>query len=785
MEAGPGTRETATHRRHRRIVIALACLTIVAGGALFYFQFPAQNNKLQPRINNPTLQWAGSDAGYVEAATCTGCHREIWETYRHTGMGRSFARPRPEAMVEDFTKANTFFHEASDRHYRMYARDGRYYQRRHQVGFDGREINVVEKEIHFVLGSGNHARTYLNRTPEGRIFELPIAWYSEKGGYWAMNPGYDQPNQYDFSREITQECIFCHDAYPEITPGSDRFGSEPRFPGRIPEGIDCQRCHGPGLRHVQAVQGGKKQAIREAIVNPARLPADLQLEVCMQCHLETTSTRLPHSILRFDRGAFSYRPGQPLSDYVLHFDHAPGTGWDDKFQIAHQAYRLRMSSCFQKSGGRLTCTTCHNPHAAPRGQAAIERYTAACRACHATTLEKQIAARKHTNVPNCLECHMPKRRTDDVVHVVMTDHYIQRSKPARDLLAPLKERHETEETVYAGPVALYYPPQLPPGPDSELYLAVAQVKQLTNLKEGIPRLSAALEKYRPKNGEFYFELAEAYAQVGQHQNAIRLYEEAVGRKPGFWPGWLGLGRTLSKSGQDARAVEALQRALGISPHAPAVLNDLGLIYGRQGKPADAAAVFRKAIETDAAYPEAYNNLGGALTETGDGAGAEQAYRDAIRLQPDFAGAHRNLARLLAARGETAQAEYHFRKAIYHNPNYPAAHFDYGIALAGAERYDPARVQFEAAVRLDPKMAEAHSSLADMLALQGMTARAVQHYEQALAINPEMGSAHLGLGSALASQARRSEAVTHLAKAARSSDPAIRDAAREALEALRR
>src|SRR5262249_42510346 len=208
----------------------------------------------------------------------------------------------------------------------------------------------------------------------------------------------------------------------------DRVGSEWRFSGRLAEGIDCQRCHGPGLRHIQAASSGNKQAIREAIVNPAQLPAERQIELCLQCHLETTSTRLPHSILRFDRGAFSYRPGQPLSDYVLHFDQAPGTGWDDKFEIAHQAYRLRKSTCFQKSAGRLTCTTCHNPHAAMRGQAAIESYTAVCRRCHGPELEKRIAGKKHTSAPNCLECHMPKRRTDDVVHVVMTDHFIQRTK---------------------------------------------------------------------------------------------------------------------------------------------------------------------------------------------------------------------------------------------------------------------------------------------------------------------------------------------------------------------
>ncbi len=71
---------------------------------------------------------------------------------------------------------------------------------------------------------------------------------------------------------------------------------------------------------------------------------------------------------------------------------------------------------------------------------------------------------------------MPKRRTDDVVHVVMTDHDIQRKRPSRDLLAPLKERPDGEEGLYKGPVVLYYPPQLSSKPEDQLYLALAQVK---------------------------------------------------------------------------------------------------------------------------------------------------------------------------------------------------------------------------------------------------------------------------------------------------------------------
>ena len=53
----------------------------------------------------------------------------------------------------------------------------------------------------------------------------------------------------------------------------------------------------------------------DAIVNPSRLNAERQIEVCMQCHLETTSTRLPNSIQRYERGAFSYKPGEPLGGF--------------------------------------------------------------------------------------------------------------------------------------------------------------------------------------------------------------------------------------------------------------------------------------------------------------------------------------------------------------------------------------------------------------------------------------------------------------------------------------
>ena len=41
----------------------------------------------------------------------------------------------------------------------MIARDSKYYQRRWQIGFEGKEANVHEKQVDFVIGSGNYSRT--------------------------------------------------------------------------------------------------------------------------------------------------------------------------------------------------------------------------------------------------------------------------------------------------------------------------------------------------------------------------------------------------------------------------------------------------------------------------------------------------------------------------------------------------------------------------------------------------------------------------------------------------
>jgi tetratricopeptide (TPR) repeat protein len=674
-----------------------------------------------------------ASADYVDSTVCSSCHADIARTYKLTGMGRSFSAVLP-GTVPDLT---SLYHKASDRYYEIVRRDGRTFQRRHERDKDGQNTSVVELSADYVIGSGNHARSYLHRTDDGTLVELPISWYAERGGYWAMSPGYDRPAHLDFRRVVTEDCLSCHNAYP-------------RTDAAIPEGIDCQRCHGPGRAHVEAIAARNLELARRAIVNPGKLDRDRQLETCMQCHLEPTSSPLPFQVRRYDRQPLSYIPGKPLGDYFIYFDHAKGAGPDDKFEIAGAAYRLRQSACFQRS--QMTCLTCHDPHDIPRGQRAVDHYVAVCSQCHqhahATETPRLDGSRARAT---CLDCHMPKRRTQDAVHVAITDHFIQRRRSGGDLLAPLTEDEGRRTGDYRGEVDLYYPPSLPSTPDNDLYLALAQVQQASNLAGGIPRLQRAIEEHHPTNPEFYYELARAYAKAGDDARCVRWCNEALRRSAGFVPALKERAAAELRAGRSQPAAEALEQAAALHPRDAYVFADLGNAYLQQGRLADAQRALTTALALDATMPLANNTRGLVALKQRDSATAEIDFREAIRHQPDLAEARNNLGNLLAGRGSYAEAAHQFEKALVSRPDF----------------------------------AEARHSHAMVLALVGDESGALREYELALQANPSDFSAHLELGEMLARRGRSDEAGRHFASAGGSPDPEVRQSAIAGLAALSR
>ena len=517
--------------------------------------------------------------------------------------------------------------------------------------------------------------------------------------------------------------MFCHNSDLGLPARVTRYGMEPRFPRQLPQGIDCQRCHGPGTRHIAlaSTTGSSREAIRAAIVNPARLSAARQMDVCEQCHLETTSGKLPHAMPRFDRPAFSFRPGEQLSDYMIYFDHPRGTGHDDKFEIVNASYRLRQSLCFQKSAGRLTCVTCHDPHAP---LTAGERISAICRTCHA-----EVAAPQHDAAnSNCTRCHMPKRRTEDVVHVVMTDHRIQRKAPDRDLLAPLKER----DPDYHGDVALYEPKQLPQ-PERDLYLGMALVKDGADRERGIGMLEkgiAAVGAHVP--AQAFIELAWAYAAIGNPGSAAKNY----------------------------------QKALAINPVLPLIRYDWANALGQLGNSQAARRDYERAIRDDPDLAEAHNNLGTLLAQAKEPLRAADEYQAAIRAKPFYADAHNNLANLFFQQGRIPEANSEIAKALRSDSDFGPAWRTRGMIFATQRHFDLAAESFERVVKLEPESAAAHLDLGRARVAQGDRKEAIVQYRQAIQLSPRLTAAHVSLGIALAREGEIDAAIAELREALR-------------------
>jgi Tfp pilus assembly protein PilF len=606
----------------------------------------------------------GAAPGYVPDRACATCHAAIAQSYETLGMARSFSRAgRPAAgrALEDFGKAR-LDHPASHQSFALERRGDRLVFKRWQVAADGRPIHTFERQVDWVVGSGNHARVYLYRTEEGELYQLPLAWYSQEGR-WGMAPGYDRPDHEGVLRRVRRECLFCHNAYPEVAAGSDAYGAPQVYPERLPEGIGCQRCHGPGGEHVARASGGvfDRATIRAAIVNPARLAGPLGDDVCNQCHLQP-EVALP-MVRRFGRGDYSFHPGEPLPDYVVHADLSEegkdigSQGTRERFEINHHAYRLRQSRCFAAGAAPLHCWTCHDPHRKlPREELAV-RVRAACQTCHAPagTTTAAVACKRPgkpagPDTADCASCHMPKRRPQDVVHVVMTDHKIQRGPGGPELTAP---RPETDPDLRT--VRLYAPERAPAGDLGKIYLTLSVVRA-GSFPSAVERLEGLLATARPADPTPALELATAEIKDRRPAAAERTLAAVLAGSPDhpLALAWMSIAR--AGLGRPAEAEELLKKALD-RPGADRVEDrfNLGLLLAGQGRPAEAIPLFEQAIAARFNFVAAWVHLGQAAAKLERLDRAAECYRRALEIDPAQTDAYLGLGQVLARQGKGAEA----------------------------------------------------------------------------------------------------------------------------------
>ena len=562
---------------------------------------------------------------YVADTACATCHQSKYASYQGVGMAQSMRRPRAEVLIEDFRNAR-FVHRPSQSHYEMAWKDGKLLFRRYQIDAGGKRINFIEQQVDWIVGSGHRSRVYLYRTPSGELFQLPIAWYTQEHA-WGMAPGYDRADNDGITRPVRRECLFCHNAYPDVPAGSDAHWMPQRYPTALPEGTGCQRCHGPGADHVQmAMSGESNAAVRAAIVNPARLAPPLRDSVCFQCHLQPAVAMI--GVRRFDRGDYSFRPGEALGNYMLHVDiDEPGRPREQRFEINHHAYRLRQSLCYIKGG--ITCISCHDPHQPLKKDTRLANVVSVCLGCH----------QRHTESNECVRCHMPARRTQDVVHVVMTDHRIQRRPPPGDLVAPLAE-HESD----IANVEFLDRTEAPDGTLGQLYRAVTVLRVMPRNADATSFLATHLDttpSLVPR-----FDLIAALLQQRQSRQALDLIGtlgDAVNNDARMrdWRGSAEIG-----VGSTSEGIADLRAAMDADPEVPEFAFNLAAVLHRRGRDPEALPLLTRAIALRPNFVAAWVMRAETLTALGRRSEAITDLRRALAVDPRQARADGMLADLL-------------------------------------------------------------------------------------------------------------------------------------------
>ena len=230
--AGDGRAEVPFLFRGRGTVVAILLVIASAGFAAQSAGLPAG----EPDTN-----------GYVGNEACAKCHAEIFASYKNTAMAHASGPASENLIAGDFT------HQVSGVNYRIYSEAGKVW-----LSFDRPGDPAVhgKRELLYYIGQGRRGRSYLF-SDDGFVFESPVNWYTDRH-MWDMAPAYGNVREIPMTLPALTSCLDCHVSgiRPPINGTENRY----KMPVFTYGGVTCERCHGPGVAHVN---GG-------AIVNPSK-----------------------------------------------------------------------------------------------------------------------------------------------------------------------------------------------------------------------------------------------------------------------------------------------------------------------------------------------------------------------------------------------------------------------------------------------------------------------------------------------------------------------------------
>ena len=518
---------------------------------------------------------------------CQKCHTEIASSYALTAMAQASGPAIDQLIPADFQ------HAASGVHYRVYAENGAA-----MMGFERPDHRTVRgtRQLQYFIGSGHRGRTYLFSL-DGFFFEAPINWYAQKK-VWDTAPAFQRAKTIPMNLPALPGCLACHTSNARAPiHGTENKYDMPLF---AHNGITCERCHGDNPAHLNDGHG--------PIINPVKLSAQKRDAICMQCHLEGNV-----AIEQPGRKLADFRPGDDLSDFVHYFLYVDSDS--QKLRALGQSEALWMSVCKQKSGDKMACTTCHDPHSSPKPEQRVAFYRAKCLTCH----EEAFAAKHHVEQPDCASCHMPRTTSVDVAHTQATDHRILKVP-----LMPL-------QGLQAGGNARLV--RFPPDAGTAVDAPTSGTNSSTTNATSTTQATADSR-----------DLALAWESLAQSGNVTGA----------------------------AEAERYLKQAIVDHPEDPVILDSLAFIAQRRGDVAAARNFYEHALRIDPTMIDAGANLGVIEARSGNANRAVRLWTDDFDRAPGRSAIGLNLAHIYCDAGQFDKARGYVARVLQFNPDSPAA-----------------------------------------------------------------------------------------------------------------
>ena len=597
---------------------------------LFSF-FSCQRGEVReytPYLNhNDTVRYVGKEQ-------CRMCHVEIYDSYMKTGMGKSLNYAIQEHSALTHSKMLGVHDSIKNLFYKPFWKDDSLYLKEFRCnGID--TTHMLIKKVKYKIGSGHHTNSHLYEI-NGYLYQMPYTYYTQDS-IADLPPGFEHGYNTRFDRQIGIECMSCHNAYPDHEERSlNKYHA-------IPDGIDCERCHGPGEIHVKKKLAGEiidtSKYIDYSIVNPAKLPLDLQFDVCQRCHLQGIA------VLHEGASFTDFKPGMHLKDVMDVY--LPKYENDESFIMASHVDRLKQSECYKNAD--LTCTSCHNPHKSVTSLSK-DYFDNKCQQCHNNDCKEE-------EMSDCASCHMPRSKSNDIMHVSITDHKIGVHKETN-----IKDRN------FLGLFSINNPETTP------LSKAKAYLKQYESFEQKEFFLDSAFY-YLNKSQNNFTSYIQYFYLKGDENGLIEYALNNIDLDTNLYSNselalsYSRIGEFLATNEMNIGAYNYYNKSIQLMPFIIEYQIKYAAFLIKNNRNVLAAEVLNNILSLNPMIKEAYLNLGYLEMINNEYVSAANSFKNAISLDPDYILAYENLVVLAKIQNKPLLIKYYSKKILEINPDH--------------------------------------------------------------------------------------------------------------------